>query len=405
MDTFTAVVTTGIYCAPTCTGRPRQDHITTFAYAAAAEAAGYRACLRCRPYRTPQPVTSPGSALVCRAVRLILGGALDDDTEPGLAARLGVSARQLRRLFQHEIGVTPTALARSSRAHFARRLLDDTDLTITEIAFAAGFGSVRQLNRTFEVLFRSTPSRLRAKRRIADRLVADGGLALRLSYLGPLDWDAMAARLAETAVPGVEDVDASVYRRVVVVDGDPGVLELGPGGPDHLRLVAHLPHWEGLLHVVSRARGIANLDVAAAEPAEVTRSAGTWDPFEVGIRALVARAEDPARVTGLMAALAARHGTSVDGLGAMRLTHAFPSPRTLAEADLTGLGLAEAQRLAVRRFARAVVDGDVRLDHSVEPDALGYSIATIDGIGPDVADRVLASMLTGEGRTLPAGCR
>src|SRR5262249_19116811 len=159
-----AVVTTGIYCRPGCSARPRAENVLRFPVAAAAEAAGYRACLRCRPYRYPQPIGWSAPELVCRAVGLILDGALDRGSEGGLAARLGVSARHLRRLFGTHLGVTPDGLARSARIHFARRLLDDTDLSVTEIAFAAGFGSLRQFNRACRDVFREPPGALRARR-------------------------------------------------------------------------------------------------------------------------------------------------------------------------------------------------------------------------------------------------
>src|SRR5262249_45020083 len=211
----------------------------------------------------PPPGRRAGAAgpeLVCRAVQLILDGALDGNTEHALGARLGVSARHLRRLFAEHLGVTPDHLARSCRAHFARRLLDETDFTITEIAFAAGFGSVRQLNRVCREVFRAAPHELRARRRGSDRLVADGGLVLRLPFQPPLNWDAMLGYFDARAIAGVERVTVNTYRRTVVIDGDPGVLELSPGGPDHLLLRAHLPHWEGLIHVVQRARRVFNLD-------------------------------------------------------------------------------------------------------------------------------------------------
>src|SRR6266540_6605163 len=171
-----------------------------------AEAVGYRACLRCRPYRWPQSVSCTAPELVCRAVRLILAGALDRRSEAELGSRLGVSPRHLRRLFNAHLGLTPVGLARSARVHFARRLLDDTDLTLSEIALAAGFGSLRQFNRACQDVFRESPRMLRDRRRATDRLVADGGLLLRLPFQGPLDWDAMVAYFAARALPGVEHV-------------------------------------------------------------------------------------------------------------------------------------------------------------------------------------------------------
>lgn len=396
-----AVRTTGIYCRPGCGAQPRPENVVGFASPAAAEAAGYRACHRCRPYRSPLWLPGTGSELVCRAVRLILAGALDERREEDLAARLGVSARHLRRLFTTRLGVTPDGLARSARAHFARRLLDDTDLSITEIAYAAGFGSLRQFNRVCRQVFKATPRELRARRRVADRLVADGGLALRLPYRGPLDWDAMVGYLAARAVPGVEHVDGRVYRRTIVVGGDPGVLELMPGGPDHLILRAHLPHWEGLIHVVERARRIANLDFDPAEPVDRlaaeqivgplvraspgVRPPGTWDAFETGVRAIVAQRMSDAATNAVMAGLVERLGRPVGGLAPLGLHHTFPDPATVAAADLCDLGLPPSRVAALRAYARAVAGDEIRLDRSISLDRLVAGIATIDGVGPQTA--------------------
>jgi AraC family transcriptional regulator of adaptative response / DNA-3-methyladenine glycosylase II len=245
MTTFSAVVTTGIYCRPGCGAQPLPGNVRQFSSAAAAEAAGYRACLRCRPYRLQPAGCWTRPEVVCRAVQLIMEGALDGHTEHDLARRLFVSARHLRRLFQEHLGATPDQVARSARTHFARRLLDDTDLSIVDVALASGFGSLRQLDRACRAVFRAAPSQLRARRRAGDRLVADGGLMLRLPFRPPLDWDSMLSYVAARAIPGVEHVSGRTYRRTVDVEGDPGVLELWPGGPDHLLLRAHLPHWEG----------------------------------------------------------------------------------------------------------------------------------------------------------------
>src|SRR5690348_1092957 len=149
-------MTTGIYCRPGCGARPRADNVRTFELAASAEAAGFRACLRCRPYRVAGSVPWDAPELVCRAIQMIIAGALDEGTEGDLAARLGLSERHLRRLFHEHLGVTPDQFARSRRAHFARRLLDDTDLTVIDVAFAAGFGSLRQFNRTMREVFRES---------------------------------------------------------------------------------------------------------------------------------------------------------------------------------------------------------------------------------------------------------
>jgi AraC family transcriptional regulator, regulatory protein of adaptative response / DNA-3-methyladenine glycosylase II len=397
VEAVSAVVTTGIYCRPGCSARPRAENVRAFPLAAAAEAAGYRACMRCRPYRSPQSVNWTAPELVCRAVSLILDGALDNGTEADLGARLGVSARHLRRLFTVNIGVTPDGLARSARVHFARRLLDDTDLTVTEIAFAAGFGSLRQFNRACREVFRESPRRLRARRRATDRLVADGGLLLRLPFRGALDWDAMVGYFAARAIPGVENVDGNTYRRTIVVGGDPGVLELHPGDGGDLVLHAHLPHWEELVHVVQRARCIANLDFDLEEPASHLardptigpllrarpglRPPGTWDAFETGVRAIIGQQVTLAAANTIAGRLVERLGAPVPGLERFGLTHTFPAATTLAGAELAGLGLMPVRAEAIRMFARAVAEDAVRLDRSVALDQLVGSITELDGLG------------------------
>lgn len=284
---FGAVVTTGIYCRPSCSAQPKPENVRAFAFAAAAEANGFRACHRCRPYRDVIEVP-PGSDLVCRAIDLIAAGAMDEGGEAALAHRLAVSSRHLRRIFVEQVGATPDQVARSRRAHFARRLLDETDLAITHIAFASGFGSLRQFNRVITTTFRASPRELRARRRRSDRLVADGGLALRLP--ARTDFDAWLRRRAATAIPGVEHVTQDCYRRTVLVEGDPGVLEIRPGSSEHLTLVAHLPRLEGLIHFVERARRFVT-DVAP------------WSKHEDTLR---------------------RHALPVPGLHALGLTHVLP---------------------------------------------------------------------------------
>jgi AraC family transcriptional regulator of adaptative response / DNA-3-methyladenine glycosylase II len=398
VEAYAAVVTTGIYCRPGCSAQPSAENVRSYALPAAAEAAGYRACLRCRPYRLPQPGWTAGPELVCRAVGLILDGALDDGTEAELGSWLGVSARHLRRLFVQHLGVTPGGLARSARTHFARRLLDDTDLTVLEIAYAAGFGSVRQLNRACRDVFRMAPRELRARRRVTDRLVADGGLVLRLPFKGALDWQAMLAYFGARAIPGVEHVSGTVYRRTIVVDGDPGVLELHPGANDHLLLRAHLPHWRELIHIVQRARRIASLDLDLDEAARQLgddpivgplvrarpgiRTPGTWDAFEIGVRAIIGQQVSLAAANTIAGRLVTKLGTPVAGLRPLGLTHTFPSAQTIARAELDGLGLARTRSNAIRSFAEAVAVGHIRLDRSVSLDRLVASITALEGLGP-----------------------
>ncbi|MEU6778427.1 helix-turn-helix domain-containing protein [Nonomuraea angiospora] len=351
MNAVGAVLTTGIYCRDDCPGRPLPANTTRYPSAAAAEAAGYRACHRCRPYRQEPATAADMPELVCRGVELIAGGALDDATESSLAGLLGVSPRHLRRMFLQHAGVTPDQLARSRRAHFARRLLDDTDLRIADIAFAAGFGSVRQLNRVLAGIFRGAPRELRARRRVTDRLQADGGLALRLSYDKSLDFAAALRHLAARATPAVEVVSCTSYRRTVLIDHDPGVIEITQRSPTELLLVAHLPRLNGLIHHVHRARRIFALNDSA-------KMCGSWDPFEVGVHDIVrAGVPDAARARAILGDLADRFGVVVPGLAPVGLTRMFPQPDVLAQADLDALLIPDATVRALRSFAQAAADG------------------------------------------------
>lgn len=404
MTSLTAVKTTGIYCRPGCGAKPLARNTLRYDLAAAAEVAGFRACLRCRPYRTSQHSFWTGPEVVCKGVQMILLGGLDSATESELAEKLGVSARHLRRLFQNHVGVTPTELARSSRAHFARRLLDDTDLSVTDIAFASGFGSVRQLNRTCQEIFRAAPSELRARRRRSDRLVADGGLALRLPYEGSLDWKGMLHYLGARAIPGVESVFENGYRRTVLIEDNPGVIEVMAGDGDHLIMKAHLPHWSGLIHIAQRARSIFGLDSGLEEgqrhlsddptigPLIAERPGirvpGGWDPFEIGVRVIIGQGTTVAAATAITGKLVEAHGSPIPGLAEMGLTHLFPTPGTLADDDLTQLGLTGRRQEAIRGLSRAMLTGGVQFDGSAGLAELVAEISSISGISPWTANYI-----------------
>lgn len=422
---YSAVVTTGIYCRPGCPASPQPANVVAYSHPAAAEAAGFRACHRCRPYREPSsdPWTS-GPELVCRAVRLVVDGALDGGgTEAGLAHRLGVSARHLRRLFTEHVGTTPDQVARSRRAHFARRLLDDTDLPITQIAFAAGFGSVRQMNRQVQTTFRATPGELRARRRRTDRLVADGGLELRLPVRSPYEWRPLLEFLAARAVPGVEAVDVASgsYRRTIVVHDHPGVVEvLGDDDPGQLRLRVHLPYWDGLIHVVDRARAALDIDTdpsavlaalgrdplvgPAVRARPGMRVPGVWEPWEACLRAVLGQQVSVRRATALVGHVASQLGTAVPGLDAMGLGRTLPTAEAVAAAGvdgLAGLGVPHARRRALAGLAEAVASGDVDLDGGRPLAELVDQMCSVDGIGPWTAHYV--ALRLGEPDAFPAG--
>jgi AraC family transcriptional regulator of adaptative response / DNA-3-methyladenine glycosylase II len=327
-----------------------------------------------------------------------------------------VSVRHLRRLFVEHVGTTPDQLARSHRAHFARRLLEDTDLSVTDTAWASGFGSLRQLNRTMQQVFHAPPSELRARRRRGDRLASEGGLTLRLPYRGPLDWEAMLRYLRVRAIAGVERVDGDTYRRTIEVDGAPGVLELSPDVDGQLRVRTHLADVRGLIHVVQRARQIFALDRDPAEANEHLaadrlfvdavssqpgmRVPGTWDPHETGVRAIVGQQVSVRGASTVTARIVQRAGRPVPGFEDLGLTHIFPDPASLSQADLTAIGMPEARAQAIKAFAAAVDKGDVPIDGRLSLDELVAAITSVPGLGPWTAGYLALRM--GERDAFPA---
>lgn len=425
-----AVRTTGIYCRPGCSARPDPANVTNFAVPAAAEAAGYRACHRCRPYREAADLGEIGPALVCEAVRMITAGALDDNSEDHLAARLGVSARHLRRVFNEHLGVTPDRLARSHRAHFARRLLDDTDLPVRDVAFAAGFGSVRQFQRDCTSTFGAPPSELRARRpRNTNDMStgSDGGLDIELPQRSALDWRSMASWLDARTVRGVEAVtglgdnpDATTFRRTVDIDGQAGLIELRHSTrtsrskdtfPQPMVLTVHLPHWDGLIHVVRRARRMVASDLQMCEAVEYLgsdpvlgplvaarpglRPPGCWDPFETTVRAILAQQITVTGARTIAGRIAERLGTPVAGLAQFGLDRMFPGPGTLAEATLDDIGLTRSRTATIHTVAAAALDG---FEFS-GPD-MGQRLTELRGIGDWTAQYV--ALRLGEPDAFPA---
>lgn len=404
MVSFTAVRTASVYARPGRGTGPLEGNTAIFAPAAEAGVDGFRVCVLCRPHRTTPPAFMTGPDIVCHGVGMVLDGFLDDATETEMSERLGVSSRHLRRLFKDHLGVTPNELARSSRAHFARGLLDDTDRTVTEIAFAAGFGSVRQMNRVFKEIFRSTPTELRARRRQWNRLVADGGLPLRLAFGGPFDWPTTLRYFKARTIPGVESVSGTRYRRTVTINGDPGVLEMEPLDDNHLLVIAHIPHWEELTHIAQQAREVFGLHERTERAREHLggdpllgplverlpgiRVPGSWNPFEIGIMAIVEQAMPVPEARRFAGRLARRWGRSVPGLRPLGLTHLFPEPARLAHADLGGVGLPRDTQKSIAAFSRAVSGEQVSLDRNQDMDDLTSALVDLPGVGESAANYV-----------------
>lgn len=420
---FTAVKTTGIYCRPVCPATtPYRRNVRFFACAAAAEHAGFRPCKRCRPETAPgTPAWSGTSATVARALRLIGEGCLDDGSVDDLAARLGLGARQLNRLFANHLGAGPVAVAQTRRVHFARELIAQSDLPMTQIALSAGFGSIRRFNTLIKQTFGATPSELRE--RTSDitpngEAAADGGaLVCRLPYRPPYDWAHLVAFLRERTIPGVETFADDGYARTVCAGDAAGVLEVMPSAHgDHLRLRLSLPDLTGAIGLVARVRRMFD---CAADPAAIgahlagdpwlkplvrrrpgLRLPSAWDPFEMAVRTILGQQVSVAAATTVSGRLVARCGTPLT-TPASGLSHLFPTPAVLAAADLDGLGLTTRRAATVRNFARTVATGEMVLEAPDGPTEFATRFAQLPGIGPWTAQYVAMRAL-GEPDAFPA---
>ena len=396
---FIAVTSTGIYCRPICPApSPKHANIRYYGSAAAAAEAGFRPCLRCRPEAAPgTPAWLGTSAVVNRALRLIQQGALDEASVDALAARLGVGPRHLHRLFLQHVGASPIAVAQTRRLHFAKRLLDETELPMTQVALASGFGSLRRFNDAFRQSYARAPSSLRRTRRGGTPRVA---LALTLNYRPPYDWYRLLAFYAARAVPGVESVIDGLYRRVIRMspskEGAVGTiavrqlpelnaLALEIQHPDPLATAAIVQRVRVQFDLAADPRPIAavlgqdRLLAASVATSPGLRLPGAFDPFELSVRAVLGQQVSVAAARTLAARVVARCGEALDAPDA-GLTHAFPTPRALATADLDGIGLTGVRIRSIKALAAATASG--ALDFDAEPTALRATLAGIPGLGP-----------------------
>ncbi len=415
---YIAVTSTGIYCRPICPSRyAKRSNVRFFGSPAAAEAAGFRPCLRCRPEAAPgTPAWLGTAAVVRRALRLINEGALDEDSVEALAGRLGIGARHLLRLFARHVGASPIAVAQTRRLHFAVCLLTQTALPITQIAMAAGFGSCRRFNDAFRHTYGRSPRDLRK----ADRRSGVAGSAeevvLRLAYRPPYDWSHMRDFLAARAIAAVERVDARGYARTVACEGGHALICVSAlPGEDALELRVRGAPPAALLQLASVARRVFDL---AADPARIgvelatdplvgplvrqrpgLRIPGAWDAFECAVRAVLGQQVSVAAGCTFAARLVERAGVLIRG-GADGLTHLFATPASLVSANLEGLGITRTRAATLHALARAVLER--RLDFSAAPEALAAALAALPGIGPWTAQYVALRAL-GEPDALPTG--
>jgi AraC family transcriptional regulator of adaptative response / DNA-3-methyladenine glycosylase II len=375
---FTAVRTTGIYCRPICPARtPKPESVIFYPSAAAAQEAGFRPCLRCRPETSPDLAAWQGTSnTVTRALGMIERGAMDAANVETLADRLGVGARQLRRLFRQHLGASPVAVAQTRRVLLAKQLIHETTLPMAEVAMAAGFGSVRRFNETFQSLFDRPPAALRRGRTALEGLGEREGITLKLAYRPPYDWAGIISFLTARAIPGVESVAPQRYARVIASGETAGTLIVKPGKGNWVTATIRTSDLRQLPGAVARVRRLFDLAAdpvaigrnLAEDPALAARVAarpglrvpGAWDGFELAIRAILGQQITVSAATALAGKLVAAYGTPL-GINTAEagLTHVFPRPERIASTDpatLSGvLGMPRARGAAICSLAGALM--------------------------------------------------
>ncbi|MEU0300566.1 AlkA N-terminal domain-containing protein [Streptomyces sp. NPDC006175] len=437
---FFAVSTTGIYCRPSCPATtPRRRNVTFFPTAAAAQGGGFRACRRCRPDAVPGSADWNARAdLVGRAMRLIGDGVVDREGVAGLASRLGYSARQVQRQLNAEVGAGPIALARAQRAHTARVLLQTTTLRAADVAFAAGFASIRQFNDTVREIYALTPGELRTARpgsssRFGSVPTADGagGVPLRLAHRGPYAAEAIFDHLAARALAGIEEMAGErgdrTYRRTLRLPHGTGIAEVRERtGDGWLECRLHLGDLRDLTTATQRMRRLFDLD---ADPQAVTerlgahpalaplvartpglRAPGAADVHELAVRAVLGQHVSVAAGRRLGSALVTAYGAPLQ-VPSGALTRTFPGPGDLAGAGLEELGATGSSRATLRAVAAALADGRLGLDPGADRDQVEKELLSLPGVGPRAAGcirmRALGDpdvLLTGD-TALDAGMR
>jgi AraC family transcriptional regulator of adaptative response / DNA-3-methyladenine glycosylase II len=405
---FIGVLTTRIYCRPICPARTsKESNVRYYPTAAAAAEAGFRPCLRCRPECSPgTPAWLGTPATVSRALRLIGESGLDDGGLEGLSERLGVGSRHLRRLFLQHLGATPGAVAQTSRLHFAKKLIDETKLPMSEVALAAGFGCVRRFNAAIRNVYHRTPTHIRRLARMKT-IQPENQYLFHLRFRPPYNWKSMLAYLAARALPGVEVVQPGLFRRSISLDGSHGYFEVSlDERHDSLVVRVQFGNPPSLFFIIERIRAMFDLN---ADPAAIARGLrsdpalapwvdrdmglrvpGCWDGFELTTRLIAGR-----WTVGIVQAF----GQSLSSAGG--LTHLFPAPGVLADARLARIGLPAARAETVHALARAVCERRISFDRIVDSADFVTRLREVSGIGKPVAQYVALRAL-GEPDAFPS---
>ena len=403
----TAVLTTRIYCRPSCPVRPPYArNVSFYPTAAAAHRAGFRACKRCRPDASPgSPEWNVRGDVVARAMRLIADGTVDREGVTGLATRLGYTVRQLERLLQSEVGAAPLALARAQRTQMARVLIETTGMPFGDVAFAAGFSSIRQFNDTVRTVCDLTPTLLRQRARARfdrEHAVGTGGMPLRLAVRTPFSYEGLFGHLAAGAVPGVEEVRDGAYRRTLNLPHGAGIVSLRPN-PDHVQCQLALDDFRDLPTAIARCRRLLDLDadpeaIVAALSADavlsplVRKAPGqriprTVDEQELAIRVVLGQQVSmrAARThAGRMVAAYGRPLGQADG----GLTHLFPAPEDLCDIDTAHLAFPKSRQRTLIALIAALNDGEVVLNSGCDRNVAREQLLAIPGVGPWSAEMV-----------------
>jgi AraC family transcriptional regulator of adaptative response / DNA-3-methyladenine glycosylase II len=415
---FVAVKTTGIYCRPICPARPKRRNVEFFKTAQAAEEAGYRPCLRCRPESAPgSPAWNGTRATVERALKLLAQGALHQHTEEAFAARLGVTARHLRRLFEEAFGYSPKQLHDVMRLDFARKLVVETHLPMTEIAFAAGFGSLRRFNDAIKQRFHRPPSALRSFRKTA---TAAPMVRLLLSFRPPFDWPNLMGYYQRHQIAGVEAVEGGVYSRVFQLRDSETTgyfqVRLHPRKPA-LLLEMTISDTRQLLNVVQRVRNMFDVDADPTLVAQAfaqspvlkrlqagcpgARLARGFDPFETAISAILGQVISVSHASRLTSQLVATYGKEIRHPLSGQPVRIFPGPDILARSDLQGLKITGRKRAAIREFSARVAAGALEIDPAGDLHDFRVIVRTIPGVGAWTAEYI-ALRAFGDSDAFPA---
>ena len=415
---FIGAATTRIYCRPICpVPFARPNNLVWFACAAAAEAAGYRACRRCRPETSPgTPAWGGTSAVVSRALRLISEGVLDKGTVDDLAGRLGVGSRQLRRLFLEHLGAPPIKVAITHRVHFACNLIKETTLPITEIALSSGFTSIRQFNHAVRGISGQSPTDLRHAQQHELTRSSEGRLHIRLRYRPPFDWPALIAFLKARAIPGIEEVHDDSYRRTISMGSIAGSIDVRPDQDEpFLSVRIELPGCQNLISIAERIRRIFDL---GADPRRINedlshdpwlkplidrrpglRVPGAWDGFELAVRAVLGEQITTAGSTSLFTRIVQTFGKPVKS-SIPGLTHLFPTAEQLAAADLSKAGLRGHRGRILKSLAYAARDGQLTFSGFMNLDRAIEGLGAVRGISQDTA-HYIAMRALGEPDAFP----